>query len=731
MHKAAAKFPVAIVGAGPVGLSLSALLSRFEVPSILVEKHVELPTHPQAHFINLRTMEIFRHAFNGIDRVVHQITPPRKEWRDFIICTEVLGRQLARIDNFSEGNLGLSQDTISPSAVAHLSQNRLLPILLDEARNLATSSKVSEICFGAELVGFEEKAGNIQLSVRSSDKSTGSSSRELICDYLVAADGAHSRVRQWAGISLRGYHEMSHLVNIHFTCKELSHRLTQDPGMLYFVYNENIIGVLVAHNVQEGEWACQVPFFPPQQTKESLTPDVALRWVRNVIGPAGEGLSMKIQSVRTWTMNALVAESFRDKQSGKVILAGDAAHQFPPAGGFGLNTGIQDAHNLAWKLAAIYHGTCNPGILKSYEEERRPVAVRNCALSVHNYRRSLRVAKTLGVDPDLAKSPTLMQVRILLKKGTVTQQPLALALGASTGTNTFEAALQFGRSHLKSLKQPGDLYAEARLRSLYRLLEAGGGLPLLFPAHDIGFSYERGAIVEAPTASISRARRKQDLGEFTPLLTGGRMPHFLLSLAAADGSIPVLFSTVDLPDQIRNALLARAASVPGGSRPAPLVAVLVVLEGAADAWISAAEAFRSVGHSPQHETLRPLVVILTVGTPSSPSQDISGDRNRLLACDGLTADGEHDSGGHHGGSVSLLAELEGFIGQPSSYGGDMEDGGWGGLLRGVDVAGRLQATFDDAGVEAVLLRPDGHIGFMALASTGLDGSGSGVGSQAL
>eukprot|EP00752_Nemacystus_decipiens_P018294 g16411.t1 len=331
-------------------------------------------------------------------------------------------------------------------------------------------------------------------------------------------------------------------------------------------------------------------------------------------------------------MNALVADSYFSKVSktggvgdvgkandtgddGGVILVGDAAHQFPPAGGFGLNTGVQDAHNLAWKLAAVHHGLASPDLLMSYEAERRPVAMRNAALSVRNLKRSLRVLETLGVDPSLGTSADLMTQLV--------QSPLTLDWNDGINSITAsllsllspkdrqdhseersESILRLGRRQLESLRVEGHPYGESRVRALRRLLADGGGLPLLFPHHDVGFRYggngaavfagektgrrpQQGGSAQASSVRSSRRllrgghERGDDSGgdvsscrfrspSSLPLGTlrlGGRMPHFVLRPLRDEGvgneackdSVPSL-STVDLPDQIRELLLSCAGS---------------------------------------------------------------------------------------------------------------------------------------------------------------------------
>ncbi|KAG5189102.1 FAD binding domain-containing protein [Tribonema minus] len=402
------RIPVVICGAGPTGLTLSALLSRAGVQSVLLEKEQDLSDHPQAHFINLRSMEIFRHCLGGLDKSVFAASPPKAQWSDFVVCSSVLGRELARVDNFKNDAVRMGQRVTSVEA----------------ARSSSAQGP----------------------AVTVADAATGA--REVVlCDYLVAADGAHSSVRTACGGGpggpgqILGQAGLGSMVNIHFTSPDLGDWLKREgrrPGMLYFVYRPEVVCVMVAHDVERGEYACHVPFFPPFERKEMFTPEKALETVRYALGvQAGSAKAPHIQLVtaRPWTMGAQVARSYQPVP--RVFLAGDAAHQFPPSGGFGMNAGIQDAHNLAWKLAEVVQGRADAALLSTYSSERRPCAASTAAVSVLNLRRSLRVAEALGIDPD---APAAL-ARLL---GASPDHP-----GSSAAWAAGKAAMAVGRRHLR------------------------------------------------------------------------------------------------------------------------------------------------------------------------------------------------------------------------------------------------------------------------------------------
>jgi len=198
------------------------------------------------------------------------------------------------------------------------------------------------------------------------------------CKYLVGADGAHSTIRSQLPVNFDGNPSLQSLMNVHFKTSEPS-PLKENPAMLYFTYNSSAIAAFVAHDISRGEVSrqatrkrhlrqtlnllfapfpspprssqlvAQIPFFPPFQTPSDFPTSRCMSMISKSLALPPSSIS--ILSVRPWTMSSMVASSYSYPPSNpNVFLVGDAAHTFPPAGGFGMNTGIQDAHNLAWKV---------------------------------------------------------------------------------------------------------------------------------------------------------------------------------------------------------------------------------------------------------------------------------------------------------------------------------------------------------------------------------------------
>jgi hypothetical protein len=275
----------------------------------------------------------------------------------------------------------------------------------------------------------------------------------------------------------------------------------------------------VAHDIDEGEWVAQVPFFPPFQSASDYTPERCRELVLAGIvgaGVASEGIAgdaLTIKAVKPWTMSALVAEEFQGSLGGKdgggppnVFLAGDAAHVFPPAGGFGMNTGLQDAHNLAWKLAVAHHEEGGKGaeLLASYGAERKPVAESNAARSVRNYERTLEIAKVLGL---FAALPDYVIAAM--------QSPVAAFMGEPAKKRFFQGLVDtamFPLSMFDAAGRDSNVVVRVAASSIQSLLERGLGLPLIFPKFELGFRYGRARRATRTCASEASSKTRWGWG---------------------------------------------------------------------------------------------------------------------------------------------------------------------------------------------------------------------------
>ncbi len=221
---------------------------------------------------------------------------------------------------------------------------------------------------------------------------TSGAVREVGSRWLIAADGAASPIRKLLGIEPIGPDRLQSFVMIHFEAN-LRALVGHRPAVLYWTTAPGASGTFVAHDI-DSTWVFMKPWDPDTESAADYSPAVCADIVGRAIGT--DDFPFTIRTVRTWTMTAQIAERYRER---RIFLVGDSAHRFPPTGGLGLNTGVQDAHNLVWKIAAVEAGWAPDAILDTYEAERRPVAQRNNDVSLQNAMRMGEVYQAMAT-PD-------------------------------------------------------------------------------------------------------------------------------------------------------------------------------------------------------------------------------------------------------------------------------------------------------------------------------------------
>src|SRR5215831_11115389 len=357
-----AEAPVLIAGGGLVGLSAAAFLASQGIRSLTIERLAASSPPPRAAFFHMRTLEMFRGL--GIENSVRSQSEKEFVPEGAVIAMETLaGRKLADIiPNLNEG-----VDALSPCRRLFLNQPTLEPILRDCARAGGAS-----IVQGAEIVDVRQDSGGVTLRIRENDGST----REVRGEYLIAADGGHSSIRAALGIDHEGRGAFSNSLTIYFTA-DLSPYVGNKAWSLIYVNNSTLHGFFRLNRAATagflGVNIIGDPAIDPEAAVNAAADVSESRLIELVRAGVGKpDLPVRIDGYSRWRATATVAQRMRD---GRVFIAGDAAHLMPPNGGFGGNTGIHDAHNLAWKLALVIKGQAGPGLLDTYETERRPVAV--------------------------------------------------------------------------------------------------------------------------------------------------------------------------------------------------------------------------------------------------------------------------------------------------------------------------------------------------------------------
>jgi 2-polyprenyl-6-methoxyphenol hydroxylase-like FAD-dependent oxidoreductase len=377
----AADVPYLIVGAGPVGLTAARLLSNAGRRCMVVERRDGPQRNPAAHVVNPRTLEILRQAGFDMEAILGVAQDPADAGHVNFV-TRLNGQLIGQLPFERQGDEILA---LTPHPLRNISQHRLEPLMSAEVG----ASPLVDLRYDTEWVSAARTGNGVVSVIR--DVRTGEEVN-LSSSFLIGADGAGSAVRKSTGIEMTGPAGLQSFVAIHFR-GSLRRHVGGRPGALHFVMDPDASGVFIAHDI-DNESVFMVGFDPATESAEDYGRDRCARIVRAAIGD--DAADVEIAGVGTWHMTAQVADRFRD---GPVFLAGDAAHRFPPTGGMGLNTGVADAHNLVWKLLAVENGEASPGLLDTYESERRPVAEINCHQSLTNAFKMVILAGALGLAP--------------------------------------------------------------------------------------------------------------------------------------------------------------------------------------------------------------------------------------------------------------------------------------------------------------------------------------------
>ncbi|MFD8636491.1 FAD-dependent oxidoreductase [Streptomyces sp. NPDC059533] len=356
--KADVRVPVLVVGGSLVGLSTSLFLSRHGVRHLLVEKHSGTSLHPRGRGINARTMELFRTA--GAEHAIRRAASVLEGNQGILQATSLIDSEqhnwlIKEID--PSGQLS----RFSPTGWCLCSQNNIEPVLAAQS-----GAMCGDIRFSTELMNFDQDATGVTAVVK--DRETGEHTT-VRADFLIAADGPRSPVREQLRIPQTGGGELFHNVSVTFRSQRLPEVLGDLRFIVCYLMRPGADGALLP--VDNGtQWVFHAPWHPEDgETLEDFTDERCVEQIRAAIGVPD--LDVVIGGKAPWHAAERVAEQY---SVGRVFLAGDAAHEMSPTGAFGSNTGIQDAHNLAWKIAAVLDGSAGMELLDTYEAERLPVA---------------------------------------------------------------------------------------------------------------------------------------------------------------------------------------------------------------------------------------------------------------------------------------------------------------------------------------------------------------------
>lgn len=356
---------ILVIGTGPAGSATAALLASYGVDVLVINRYRWLANTPRAHITNQRTMEVLRDLGPEVEHEAMLHATHQHLMGENVFCVSLAGEELGRMNSWGTSPLSKAEHLMSsPCQMNDLPQTFMEPVLFGTACRRGAQSRMS-----TEYVSHVQDADGVTTTCR--DRLTGKDFT-VRSKYLVGADGGNSLVAEHAGLPFEGKMGVGGSMNILFRA-DLSRYVAHRPSVLYWVMQPGAdvggIGMGLVRMVRPwNEWLI-VWGYDINQPAPVVDAELATQVARQLVGVPD--LEIELISANTWTVNNCYATHM---QKDRVFIMGDAAHRHPPSNGLGSNTSIQDAFNLAWKLAAVVKGQATPKLLDSYSVERAPIA---------------------------------------------------------------------------------------------------------------------------------------------------------------------------------------------------------------------------------------------------------------------------------------------------------------------------------------------------------------------
>ncbi len=366
---------VIIIGGGPVGLSAAICLAYQGVESVLIEKHLTTTNHPKARGINGRSMELFR--FWGLEGHLKKYQMPQEAFR-FTWIEDFQGKEITRVQATTD------YSSYSPTRNAIIAQDDLEQELFKKAQSMS----LIDLRFNTEMLDATQDENQVTVTILNKENNQ---KETLTAQYLIAADGANSTLRKLFNVEMEGIDNLGEFCNIY--CEmNLDKYVQYRPSAGFMFTRPDLRGTFALSKKGHKKWLFGVRIGSnPKFTKELFTDDFCIDYVKKII--SDPSIEVCLINKAFWTMAALIAKQYR---IGRVFLAGDAAHRLPPTGGFGMNTGIQDVHNLAWKIAMVIKDQAHESLLDTYFTERVQIAKTNTSWSIDNAKRFEKIFTALA-----------------------------------------------------------------------------------------------------------------------------------------------------------------------------------------------------------------------------------------------------------------------------------------------------------------------------------------------
>lgn len=354
--------PVLVIGGGITGLTACLFLLQQGITPLLIEKHKTTSVHPRSRGFDIRAMELLRELgmANSIREAGKALGPAWGILRGDNLIETLNGTTAKEKVTFPTQMAALKKLTeLTPEDGARCTQDLAEPVLLQ-----AAIDRGAQIFFNHELISFKQNDQQVTALIK--DNNSGKE-YSVTANYMIAADGAKSSIRTTLGIQTTGQGKIGDFLNIYFEA-DLTSVVKGREFSLFLINKTELTGFLTSINNSD-KWVFQLKYYPEQGDKaENYSEPILINILKQAIGNAE--LPIRIINAMPWQLSVRIASHF---QQNRIFITGDAAHVMTPYGGKGANTGIQDVHNLAWKLAAVIKGFAGPGLLDTYHHERHSI----------------------------------------------------------------------------------------------------------------------------------------------------------------------------------------------------------------------------------------------------------------------------------------------------------------------------------------------------------------------
>jgi len=408
---------VLIVGSGPAGGAASLFLSTYGVDNVVLSRYGWTANTPRAHITNQRTIELMRDM--GIEDQVVDKGTAHHLMGETAFCTSLAGEEIGRIRTWGTHPRRLADYTeASPTLPCDLPQTLFEPILVSTA-----ASRGARLRFNTEYLSLEQDDDGVTATVR--DRLSGET-YQIRAKYLIGADGGRSKVAQDIELPMAGAMDIEGSMNIVFEA-DLSQYVAHRPSVLYWVLQPGAqiggIGAGLIRMVRPwNEWLI-VWGYDITQPAPVVDEAMATEIVHNLVGD--DTIDVKLKGTSVWSVNHMYAEQ---TSKGRVFCMGDAIHRHPPSNGLGSNTSIQDAYNLAWKLALVLKGQASPDLLATYDEERAPIAKQIVDRANKSRNQFGQIFRALGMTPDAPAGRTIESRKDDTPEGAAQREELRAAI---------------------------------------------------------------------------------------------------------------------------------------------------------------------------------------------------------------------------------------------------------------------------------------------------------------